>query len=91
MPKADYMTTAELAKLLKLSTSTVTRLAREGVLPGLKVGRLWRFPEQDTQVRLYKQWQKQSDAANPDQQKNGWSSFLKLATNIGYVEPVRHP
>jgi hypothetical protein len=58
------------------------------MLPALKVGKLWRFPAHDTQIRLYKQKQKQG-SAKTDHQKSGWGTFLKLATNLGYVETVR--
>jgi excisionase family DNA binding protein len=88
MPKSDYMTTIEVAKLLKLSTSTVTRLARVGIIPAIKVGKLWRFTLQDTQIRLYKQNQERRSAEEVVEQKNGWNSFLKLAADIGYLEAM---
>jgi excisionase family DNA binding protein len=90
MPKADYITTAEVAKALKLSTSTVTRLARAGIIPAIKVGKLWRFDLQDTQIRLHKQNQHRQ-APIDGEQKNGWNSFLRLATDIGYVESADPP
>ena len=37
------MTIAELAVYLKLSRSTLYHLARAGRVPGVKVGRHWRF------------------------------------------------
>jgi len=37
------MTIEELAKYLRLHRSTVYRLAREGIIPGFKVGSQWRF------------------------------------------------
>lgn len=33
----------EAASILKLHEKTVKRLAGEGVIPGMKIGRLWRF------------------------------------------------
>ncbi len=33
------------AELLQVHPKTVKRLAQEGVLPGLKIGRVWRFRE----------------------------------------------
>lgn len=36
------MTTEEAAEYLQLHPLTVRRLAREGEIPALKVGRLWR-------------------------------------------------
>ena len=37
------MTIDDLAKYLKLSTSTLYKLCAEGKIPGQKVGRHWRF------------------------------------------------
>jgi excisionase family DNA binding protein len=91
MTPADYMTTAEVAKLLKISLSTVTRMAREGRLPSLKVGRLWRIPAQSPDILLYKQQQKTRKAADADKDapaKNGLKDFVKLAADLGFIEPL---
>jgi len=37
------LTIAELSKYLKISRSTLYKLAQEGKLPAQKVGRHWRF------------------------------------------------
>jgi len=39
----EFLTPNELSRILKLHPFTVTRLAREGKLPGFKVGGVWRF------------------------------------------------
>ena len=39
----ETLTPHEVSKMLKLHPFTVTRLAREGKLPGFKVGGSWRF------------------------------------------------
>lgn len=44
---AEVLTADEAAHLLRVSTKTVLTLAREGVLPGEKVGRAWRFVRAD--------------------------------------------
>jgi len=41
--RAEVMSIDELAEYLKISRSTLYKLAQEGGLPGLKVGRRWRF------------------------------------------------
>jgi len=41
------ITAKELARLLKLSESTIYKLAGQGEIPGLKIGDSWRFDEQD--------------------------------------------
>lgn len=37
------MTLEEVARYLRLHPSTVYRLAREGIIPGFKLGSQWRF------------------------------------------------
>lgn len=44
---AEVLTAEEAARLLRVSTKTVLTLARHGVLPGVKVGRAWRFVRAD--------------------------------------------
>ena len=39
----DVLTIDELAHYLKISKSTLYKLAQNGGLPGIKVGRHWRF------------------------------------------------
>lgn len=43
----EVLTTDEAASLLRVSTKTVLALARDGALPGEKVGRAWRFLRSD--------------------------------------------
>ena len=39
----NIMTIQDLSEYLKISRSTLYKLAQEGALPGTKVGRHWRF------------------------------------------------
>jgi excisionase family DNA binding protein len=39
----EIMTMDELAEYLKISKSTLYKLATEGKLPGQKIGKRWRF------------------------------------------------
>lgn len=41
---ATFLTTQEMQELLSVDRSTVYRMAEDGRLPGVKVGRQWRFP-----------------------------------------------
>lgn len=43
---AEIMTTKQLAEYLQMSQITICRLARERKLPGLKIGKEWRFPKE---------------------------------------------
>ena len=47
MTEDEVLTAEEAAELLRVSTKTVLSLAREGSLPGEKVGRAWRFRPTD--------------------------------------------
>jgi excisionase family DNA binding protein len=37
------MTTKEMAKYLKLHQITVCKLCKEGKIPSIRIGRVWRF------------------------------------------------
>jgi excisionase family DNA binding protein len=39
----EILTSEEASALLKVSNKTILKLARDGELPGQKVGRAWRF------------------------------------------------
>ena len=47
----NIVTAKELAKYLKLSDSTIYKLASDGDLPGFKIGDSWRF-DMDEVVKL---------------------------------------
>jgi excisionase family DNA binding protein len=40
---AEIMTTKELAKYLRLHQITICKLSKEGRIPSIKIGRVWRF------------------------------------------------
>jgi excisionase family DNA binding protein len=48
----EVLTTDEAAALLKVSTKTLLKEARAGLLPGQKVGRSWRFVRRDLLASL---------------------------------------
>ena len=64
----ETLTPKEVSKILKLHPFTVKRLAREGKLPGFKVGGSWRF-----QKKKFEEWiEKQTNGSrkyNKDRQK----------------------
>ncbi len=43
----EVLTAEEAAELLKVSKKTVLRHAREGGIPGAKLGRVWRFSRRE--------------------------------------------
>ena len=54
----DILDTKEVAKLLKVSTRTITKLAERGELTGFKVGDLWRFQRSDVEAFIESQKRK---------------------------------
>jgi len=40
---ADIMTTKEIAEYLKLHPITICKYAKEGKIPAIRIGRVWRF------------------------------------------------
>jgi excisionase family DNA binding protein len=87
---SEYLTTAEAAKLLKVSASTVQKLAREGSLAAFRVGKQWRFPRQSPDILLYKQKQAAQAGAHGKlkvktnwKQRSGWGELLKIAAEVG--------
>ena len=43
----SLMTVEEAAKCVKLEQSTIYTWAKDGRLPGIKIGRFWRFKKED--------------------------------------------
>jgi excisionase family DNA binding protein len=39
----EVLTLEQVAQLLRLHSSTIYRMAKRGEIPGVKVGRVWRF------------------------------------------------
>lgn len=58
------MTIDDLAKYLKLSTSTLYKLCAERKIPGQKVGRHWRFHRE-----VVDEWLRQGDLSKKGEQR----------------------
>ena len=58
MATDDILDTKEVAKLLKVSTRTITKLAERGEIIGFKVGDLWRFQHSDVEAFIKSQKRK---------------------------------
>jgi excisionase family DNA binding protein len=43
---AQIMTTKEIAKYLKLHQITICKLSKEGKIPAIQIGRVWRFDKE---------------------------------------------
>ena len=47
-----FLTSQEMQELINVDRSTVYRMAEDGRLPGVKVGRQWRFPADRVAAQL---------------------------------------
>ena len=43
----EVLTTKEMAKYLRLHEITIAKYAAEGIIPAIRVGRLWRFDKDE--------------------------------------------
>jgi len=43
---AQIMTTKEMAKYLKLHAITICKLSKEGKIPSIRIGSVWRFDKE---------------------------------------------
>ena len=43
---AQIMTTKEMAKYLRLHQMTICKLSKEGKIPAIQIGRVWRFDKE---------------------------------------------
>ena len=64
MKKIETITPNEIAGILRIHPFTVTRLAREGKLPGFKVGGIWRFRKDQ-----FEQWINAQSTAGKNRSK----------------------
>ena len=59
----DIMTMDELAEYLKISKSTLYKLAVDNKLPGQKIGKRWRFHKEAWSGVLGKSWSADTDTS----------------------------
>ncbi len=85
MAKETLMTTREVAQRLKVSDSTVRRMARQGRLPAMRVGKLWRFPLQELSVKLRQRTLGKGQGKR--RRRSGFFDWRSFTTDIGFIEP----
>ncbi|MFQ5853035.1 MAG: helix-turn-helix domain-containing protein [Candidatus Binatia bacterium] len=61
----EIITPSQVAALLQLNVRTVYRLAQEGVIPGNKIGRGWRFKKSAILNLLSDNQRKSSNTGTP--------------------------
>jgi len=67
------MTVENVAKLLKISDATVYRQAEKGLLPGFKIGRQWRFQQEELEFFIQERssWKRKFQSLLEEFQKEG--------------------
>jgi excisionase family DNA binding protein len=46
MVEKSFLTVEEVAKRFEVNSSTIYRLAQQGLIPGFKIGSQWRFSQE---------------------------------------------
>jgi excisionase family DNA binding protein len=72
------LTAKEMQTLLQVDRSTIYRMAEAGQLPGIKVGKQWRFPNDRVESWLRTQVGTPAPPANPESSGNSLAAMLPL-------------
>lgn len=67
------MTVEEVARLLKVSGATIYRKVEKGLLPGFKIGRQWRFRQEELEnfIQECSSWRRKFQSLLDELQKEG--------------------
>ena len=65
----EILTPSEVAALLKIHVNTVYRLVEQGLIPGNKIGRTWRFIQKDILKSISRKRSKGSRSGTPTRGK----------------------
>ncbi len=67
------MTVEEVARLLKVSGATIYREVEKGLLPGFKIGRQWRFRQEELEnfIQERSSWRRKFQSLLDELQKEG--------------------
>jgi len=60
MDEMKYLTTEEVAKILKVSTWTIYNLIKSGELSAFRVGAQWRIPQEEVDAMIGRNSSKKS-------------------------------
>jgi excisionase family DNA binding protein len=84
----DLLTARDVARLLGVDTATVYRMAGDGRLPAVRVGRQWRFPNDRVRSALRRGVPASATggAERPaDAQAPGWSDTTLVSDLVGFA------
>lgn len=68
--RAEFLTVGEVARLLKLSESTVYTMVRAGEIPAVKLGNQWRVSE--TRLDEWLEEKEEGSGIEPLGEPSGW-------------------
>ena len=54
--EVKMLTVAEVSEILRIGEKTIRDLLRDGALPGVKIGKAWRIPEDDLKNYIRGDW-----------------------------------
>lgn len=74
----QYLTAADLTRMLRIDKSTVYRMAEDGRLSAIKVGRQWRFPVEAVDRRLSTGGHRRHDAIDLGRAERLGALFAEL-------------
>jgi excisionase family DNA binding protein len=75
-----YLTTKDLQQLVKVDKSTIYRMAEDGRLPAIKVGRQWRFRDED--IRQWLEEPSRDGHNESPRSRDGLSTTAQLLVDL---------
>ncbi len=68
---AEILTTKEMADYLRLHEITICKYASEGVIPAIRIGRVWRFDKEEIDNWIRESWTKRKGTKKTKSRKSG--------------------
>ena len=84
----NLLTAREVQQLLKVDRSTVYRMAEDGRLPAVKIGKQWRFPADQLQQSLGSQVDVSTQATDQQQSMLGPAVAVSADTDLAKMLPL---
>lgn len=60
----EYVTAKDIAEFFNIAEATVYRLAKAGQIPGIRIGKLWRFDIEKVKKALFSGLEEEQPSAN---------------------------
>lgn len=85
--RPKLLTAAEVAEILRLSDTTIYEYARQGKIPGFKVGGTWRFPEREFWDWIRREIRR-TEAERRSEARHGKTAAHQGPRTLREVQPV---